>query len=92
MESIGIIHRDIKLENLVLAEPNVMESVKLIDFGLAIHVTNDTKYLCGTPGYIAPELFQPGYPYDHKVDMFSLGVIFYKMLTRKSLFKGNTSE
>ncbi|CAD8099538.1 unnamed protein product [Paramecium sonneborni] len=89
---LNIIHRDLKLENLVLLEPNKVETVKIIDFGLAIPLSTPHRQLCGTPGYIAPEMFIDKYPYTTKVDMFSLGAIFYKLLSRKSLFSGNNSD
>ncbi|CAD8083923.1 unnamed protein product [Paramecium primaurelia] len=88
----NIIHRDLKLENLVLNEKGKVESLKIIDFGLAIYTSNPLRQLCGTPGYIAPEMFIEKYPYTTKVDIFSLGTIFYKLLCKKSLFNGNTSE
>ncbi|CAK86608.1 unnamed protein product (macronuclear) [Paramecium tetraurelia] len=88
----NIIHRDLKLENLVLLEPNKVETVKIIDFGLAIPLSTPQRQICGTPGYIAPEMFIDKYPYTAKVDMFSLGVIFYRLLSRKSLFSGNNSD
>ncbi|CAD8080627.1 unnamed protein product [Paramecium primaurelia] len=88
----NIIHRDLKLENLVLNEQGKVESVKIIDFGLAIQTSCPYRQLCGTPGYIAPEMFIEKYPYTTKVDIFSLGAIFYKLLCKKSLFSGNTSD
>ncbi|CAD8072086.1 unnamed protein product [Paramecium primaurelia] len=89
---LNIIHRDLKLENLVLLEPNKVETVKIIDFGFAIPLSTPQLQICGTPGYIAPEMFIDKYPYTTKVDMFSLGSIFYKLLSRKSLFSGNNSD
>lgn len=57
--------------------------IKLIDFGLATQINTDTLGLCGTPGYIAPEVFlmdeHNRYHYDTKVDVFSAGAILYKM-------------
>ncbi|CAK89861.1 unnamed protein product (macronuclear) [Paramecium tetraurelia] len=88
----NIIHRDLKLENLVLNEQGKVESVKVIDFGLAIYTSCPYRQLCGTPGYIAPEMFIEKYPYTTKVDIFSLGAIFFKLLCRKPLFSGNTSD
>lgn len=77
-----ILHRDIKLENVVFekdsGEPEKM-SVKLIDFGLS--VTSDNIELfkkSGTPGYVAPEVLIAD-TYGTQVDVFSLGVILYTM-------------
>ena len=50
----------------------------MADFGLAIQVdSSEERY--GSPGYIAPEIFRRGY--DNKVDIFSLGVVMYVILT-----------
>jgi serine/threonine protein kinase len=54
-----LIHRDIKLENILLAKKNDITSLKIIDFGLAIYESSNTKLsVCGTPGYIAPEVLR----------------------------------
>lgn len=46
---------------------------------------------CGSPGYLAPEILNKcGYSY--KADIFSLGCVFYKLLTNKLLFSGNSNE
>ncbi len=59
LEDLQIVHRDIKLENIMLERPNDIESLKIIDFGLAIHLGKETKFsICGTPGYIAPEILK----------------------------------
>lgn len=59
LESMDLIHRDIKLENILLAKKNDITSLKIIDFGLAIYESSNTKLnVCGTPGYIAPEVLR----------------------------------
>lgn len=45
--------------------------------------------MCGSPGYVAPELLQK-YEADYKSDIFGLGVIFYNMLTGRALFPGKS--
>ena len=74
-----VIHRDLKLGNLFLAEN--MET-KLGDFGLAAKLLKDEekKYtICGTPNYIAPEvLIHKGHSF--AVDLWSLGIIIYTFL------------
>ena len=62
--------------------------VCITDFGLADFYSPQGEYLfkrCGTPGYVAPEILR-NKPYDYKVDIFSLGVIAYIMLARKTPF------
>ena len=46
---------------------------------------------CGSPGYVAPEVFK-GQWYSYKVDVFSLGSVFYQLLTGEYLFDGNTAK
>ncbi|CAD8061423.1 unnamed protein product [Paramecium primaurelia] len=94
------IHRDIKLENIVLSTKQSIQNLKIIDFGLAIPSTVFTPFaICGTPGYIAPEILQykessqGQFRFTSKVDMFGIGVMLYRMMTRKSLFDSeNTKE
>ncbi|CAK70666.1 unnamed protein product (macronuclear) [Paramecium tetraurelia] len=97
LASINIIHRDIKLENVLLQKPNDITSLKVIDFGLAIYKYPLQKLsVCGTPGYIAPEILKHADKEEYfteKCDIFSAGVIFFKLLTKKTLFRAqNTIE
>ncbi len=80
IHSRNIVHRDLKLENLLLMYKESDEDVKLADFGFACKVEgNSLTTLCGTPGYVAPEiLFHK--PYGKAVDMWSIGVIIYIIL------------
>lgn len=85
----GMIHRDIKPANLWLEEGT--GRVKILDFGLAraadddMHLTQQGAIL-GTPAYMAPE--QAGGKTDHRADLFSLGVVLYRMTTGEQPFKG----
>lgn len=76
-------HRDLKPENIMVLELDPSK-IKLIDFGLSQLVNDPTLSLpkCGTPGYMAPEIanYKEHSPrYNQQCDMFSAGVIFYRM-------------
>lgn len=78
----NVTHRDLKLENLLLARPNDISSVVIADFGLARNAVNARQVFstqCGTPSYVAPEILL-GKPYTPAVDVWSLGVILYTLL------------
>ena len=74
----GVMHRDIKLDNILLSELQPSIKVKIADFSLAEFIKNRTGPLnkCGTPGFMAPEVFTEE-NYDQKVDVFSTGVILF---------------
>ena len=78
----AITHRDLKLENLIFAEPNNLKSLRIADFGLAKKMKTARGKLvdqCGTPAYVAPEVIT-GQQYTPAVDMWAAGVIMYTML------------
>ena len=80
----GVVHRDIKPENILVDREG---RVKIADFGLAKLADPDqtrltrTDALMGTPQYMAPEQVENPNRVDHRADIYSLGVIFYEMLT-----------
>jgi calcium/calmodulin-dependent protein kinase I len=76
-----VAHRDLKPENLLLLSMDDDSTVKIADFGFAkkVHEENSLTTQCGTPGYVAPEILE-GTPYDHRADMWSVGVILYILL------------
>ncbi|KAJ1943001.1 serine/threonine protein kinase, partial [Linderina macrospora] len=77
LNRLGVVHRDIKLENILLADKEQFR-IKLADFGLAKIVGEQMfmKTVCGTPMYVAPEVLtvRTQGVYDRQVDMWSLGV------------------
>jgi serine/threonine protein kinase len=86
----GIVHRDLKLDNFVFLKDLTL---KLIDFGLSKHLDgNDLAGQCvGTVDYMAPEILEGRY--DHRCDIWSLGIILFMLLTGSRPFVGqNTSE
>ncbi|MEQ9407587.1 MAG: serine/threonine-protein kinase [Fuerstiella sp.] len=82
----GVVHRDIKPENILIA---VDGSVKIADFGLSRILGDEsqqemltgTHQVMGTPRYMAPEQMEGSRGVDHRADIYSLGVVFYEMLT-----------
>lgn len=81
----GIIHRDVKLSNIVMDYDG---HVKLTDFGIASTKENVSEHYEGTVLYMAPELLQ-GKPIDHRVDIYALGITAYAMLTGKTPFRSS---
>jgi DNA-binding NarL/FixJ family response regulator len=88
----GILHRDLKPANVMLREDN---SPVLIDFGLARRSRDDAGttgagQVLGSPYYISPEQSQ-GLRVDARTDMYSLGVMFFEMLTGQRPYSGRTA-
>ena len=81
MNSKGIVHRDLKPENLLLQFKNSDSEIKIADFGFAKKATGDHSLstMCGTPGYVAPEILRKE-KYGTKADMWSMGCIIFIML------------
>ena len=83
----GVIHRDLRPGNTMLDRSGL---VKVGDFGLARLMgeelfrrkMTETNLAMGTMDYVAPEQLETGYPVDHRADIYSLGMMIYKLLTR----------
>jgi serine/threonine protein kinase len=85
----GIVHRDLKPANIHLSKNG---QVKILDFGLVHEATSDmtkTGQVMGTPNYMSPEQVQ-GLKVDPRSDIFSLGAVFYELLTRKKPFSADS--
>ncbi len=98
----GLIHRDLKPDNIIVEiDRDGTEIPRIVDFGIALLRDRDggveggrltkTGQVLGTPLYMAPELAQAE-PFDHRVDLFALGVIVYQMLAGQLPFTGNAIE
>jgi serine/threonine protein kinase len=84
LHDIGIVHRDLKLENLLLATKGDVKTIKIADFGLAKkYGHSQLSTICGTPQYVAPEVIRGGstpYTYGTECDLWSCGIILFILL------------
>lgn len=80
LKGLGVIHRDIKLKNILLSQSKHGDKFKLCDFGLSdFEKRVDDSPETGTPGYIAPEIFL--FKIHINGDIFSVGIILFALLT-----------
>lgn len=105
--AVDIVHRDVKPENIFLCDGGLEAggldaggllagTVKLLDFGIARGTsTGDTLtgtgFFMGTPSYAAPEVVMATQPNEPKSDLYSLGAVWFEMLTGRKVFIGATS-
>ena len=92
----GVVHRDLKPENILIVAPDddfEFESVRVVDFGLAKLLADATAgpagTVVGTPYYMSPEQGM-GEPLDTRSDVYSLGAMFYELLSGKRPFDAQT--
>jgi serine/threonine protein kinase len=88
----NVIHRDLKPSNImIVARPDGRDLVKVLDFGLAKITTETTRLevssALGTPHYASPEQFRIGEEIDGRSDIYSLGVMIYRLLTGQMPFE-----
>src|SRR5205085_8349227 len=92
----GVVHRDLKPENILVVAPEddfEFESVRVVDFGLAKLLAEagaaTAGTVVGTPYYMSPEQCL-GEPLDARSDVYSLGAMFYELLSGKRPFEAET--
>jgi serine/threonine-protein kinase len=93
--AVGVVHRDMKPQNVMLVDSKIELLAKLTDFGIARQVNADYTALTvfgqvlGTPDYLSPEQVM-GEPGDPASDIYSLGIVLYEMLTGHLPFEAET--
>jgi len=91
----GFVHRDLKLENLLLCSKNTLD-IKVADFGLSRHINPGSRAntACGTPFYVAPDILlaDNSFGYGPEVDMWAVGVILYILLSGRLPFSGGDAD
>ena len=97
LHSKNIVHRDLKLENILLSDKSASAVVKIADFGLARFFADDSQLrtICGSPLYVAPEILDIGAnmeTYTPAVDMWSIGVMLYILLSGNSPFENEDEQ
>ncbi len=91
----GVLHRDLKPDNIFLLSGRDDDFVKVLDFGIAKMLGGDstsltnTGMIFGTPTYMSPEQGQ-GYDVDHRSDLYAVGVILFELLAGKPPFRADT--
>jgi serine/threonine-protein kinase len=97
--SVGLIHRDVKPSNIMLArQGGEYDVVKVVDFGLVKRLqddddpaTGDTRSIKGTPHYLSPEGVNTPQEVDARSDIYALGAVGYCLLTGRPVFEADTA-
>lgn len=92
IHSMGVIHFDIKAENIIVGEEGGKPEVKLLDFGIAARLKSGSGSIGGTPRYMAPELQTGRRNLDHRLDLYSLGMLGLRTITGRFPFPASTLE
>ena len=89
----GLVHRDLKPGNILIDERG---EPRVVDFGLAVHEASQVQFqgeVAGTPAFMSPEQFRGEvHRLDGRTDIWSLGCVFYQLLTGRRPFNGNVSQ
>ncbi|HEX4720284.1 MAG TPA: protein kinase [Thermoleophilaceae bacterium] len=90
----GLVHRDVKPQNILVVDPGVSDHVYLTDFGLALAAEDsapltESGHWVGTPDYVAPEQLT-GDPVDRRADIYGLGCVLFEALTGHVPFVGTS--
>jgi Serine/threonine protein kinase len=88
----GVVHRDVKPENVLVTLRGGVESIRLVDFGVARiieHAATGATGVVGTPSYMAPEIAM-GHAPRGSTDVYAAGVLLYEMLFSRPPFHGDT--
>lgn len=82
LHSFGIVHRDLKLENVMMSDVSNSAIPKIVDFGLSkiIGPNEKSREPFGTVGYVAPEVLRQK-PYSFSCDVWSIGCIMYALIS-----------